>query len=950
MNILDIRTVLISYGISNAVCVAVMGIMWRQIRNRYPELSYWLAGYILQSAGMLLIVLRGQIPNILSIVAANAMLIAGTYLQYLGLDRYFGKKSSQLVNSLLLAAFLFFQVYFTYAQPSLVGREINVSAALLLLCSQSAWIMLRPVDKKLRSAAQRLAWVFSGYCLINLANIILYLAVPAGDDFLKSGLYSTLVILADQILFVGLTFAFFLLVNRRLFIVLENELQVRERTEQELLASQSELQVLLAAMPDAILLLDQDGRYLKIATNDPRLLIRPADDLVGKNLHEVFPRQDADRFLHQIQVCLETGQPVRLEYSLQIQGQTVWFSASVSPMTGHSVIWVARDITERKQAEALQQAVYRIATATETARSMDELYPKIHQIIASVMPAENFYIMLYDDPSKTLQFPYDTDSIDKSYTEEILGGKGISRYVLRTGESLLCTREVHAELERQGEVEFVGVPSAIWLGVPLLIEGTPIGVMVVQHYTDPNAYTEREQHMLEFVSSQVAIAITRKQAEKKLEKSEAELRALFSAMTDVVIVYDREGRYRNVAPTDTHLLIGPAAQLIGKSMKDVFPDADAGRFLGYIENVLTTGGKVETEYSIRSGEGKSWFACTISPFQVDSVLWVAHNITKRKNAEKLQEVVYALARAAISSISIDEFYRSMHTSLAELIHVENFYIALYDPASDMISFPYYVDQYDEPPPDAKPSRGLTEYVMRSGKVLLAPRPVFDQLIQAGEVETIGTPPIDWLGAPLKVADQIIGVMATQSYQDSIHFNQEDMRLFEFVSTQVAQMIDRKRIDEKARYLGIHDGLTGLYNRAYFDEEMKRLERGRQFPVSVLMADLDHLKETNDMEGHAAGDELLRRTAQVLKSAFRVEDVVARIGGDEFAVLLPGIDAGEAKSASRRIQEIIATQNTGLKSGILRISMGVSTLEMGGSLEQTLKMADEQMYVEKQKRS
>jgi diguanylate cyclase (GGDEF)-like protein/PAS domain S-box-containing protein len=92
---------------------------------------------------------------------------------------------------------------------------------------------------------------------------------------------------------------------------------------------------------------------------------------------------------------------------------------------------------------------------------------------------------------------------------------------------LLCTQAVHDELERQGEVILVGVPSKIWLGVPLMIVGKPIGVMVVQHYTDPNAYGEREQHMLEFVSSQVAIAITRKQAEEALKQSQERYHDLF---------------------------------------------------------------------------------------------------------------------------------------------------------------------------------------------------------------------------------------------------------------------------------------------------------------------------------------------------------------------------------------------------------------------------------------
>jgi diguanylate cyclase (GGDEF)-like protein/PAS domain S-box-containing protein len=440
---------------------------------------------------------------------------------------------------------------------------------------------------------------------------------------------------------------------------------------------------------------------------------------------------------------------------------------------------------------------------------------------------------------------------------------------------------------------------------------------------------------------------TRKQVEEALKASETELRALFAAMTDVVIVYDREGRYLKVAPTDPGLLIEPPGLLIGKSMYDVFPKPDADRLLRNIQTVLETGKKLEAEYLLQIGEQKTWFACTISPLQVDSVIWVAHDITNRKRAEKIQEVMYEISRAAISTENIDELYRSIHKYLGELINVENFYIALYDPSSDLISFPLYIDQYDAPPSATRPGHGLTEYVMRNGQPFLAPREVFDHLIRQGEVEAVGTPSIDWLGVPLKVEGQVIGVMVTQSYQDSIHFNQEDLRLFEFVSTQVAQMIDRKRVEEKVRYMGIHDSLTGLYNRAYFDEELKRLEHGRLFPISVLMADLDELKETNDQDGHAAGDELLQKTAKALKAAFRVEDVVARIGGDEFAVLLPAIDASMANKARQRVMENFKVLNATRNGKPIQISLGVSTAEKGGSLEEALKLADDRMYAEKQ---
>jgi diguanylate cyclase (GGDEF)-like protein len=161
------------------------------------------------------------------------------------------------------------------------------------------------------------------------------------------------------------------------------------------------------------------------------------------------------------------------------------------------------------------------------------------------------------------------------------------------------------------------------------------------------------------------------------------------------------------------------------------------------------------------------------------------------------------------------------------------------------------------------------------------------------------------------------------------------------------MIDRKRVEEKIRYLGIHDSLTSLYNRAYFDEEMKRLDNGRQFPVSVLMADIDDLKGINDQEGHAAGDECLRLAAQSLKAAFRTEDVVARIGGDEFAALLPGIDARMAAKAKLRIIDNIKKQNATREGKLLEISMGVSTAKEIGSLVEALRLADDQMYMEKQ---
>jgi len=166
---------------------------------------------------------------------------------------------------------------------------------------------------------------------------------------------------------------------------------------------------------------------------------------------------------------------------------------------------------------------------------------------------------------------------------------------------------------------------------------------------------------------------------------------------------------------------------------------------------------------------------------------------------------------------------------------------------------------------------------------------------------------------------------------------------------ILDITERKQTEEKLRYMSTHDPLTGLYNRAYFQEEMERLEQGRQFPVSVVVFDVDRLKYVNDSQGHAAGDELLIRAALVLKGAFRAEDVVARIGGDEFAVLLPSADADVVQEALRRVIGKIEQSQTEDHPVPLSISFGAATASKGDRLEEVLKLADRRMYENKFKK-
>ena len=139
---------------------------------------------------------------------------------------------------------------------------------------------------------------------------------------------------------------------------------------------------------------------------------------------------------------------------------------------------------------------------------------------------------------------------------------------------------------------------------------------------------------------------------------------------------------------------------------------------------------------------------------------------------------------------------------------------------------------------------------------------------------------------------------------------------------------RKKAEFKIQYISMHDALTGLYNRSFFEESMRQLERGRQYPISLIMADVDHLKLVNDRLGHDAGDAVLKRTAQVLTETFRSEDVIARIGGDEFCVLLPNTPYPVAAEAMARLRTVLQDHNIAFAENPLKISFGMSTAEAG----------------------
>jgi len=246
--------------------------------------------------------------------------------------------------------------------------------------------------------------------------------------------------------------------------------------------------------------------------------------------------------------------PHEMEYRmLAADGRVIWLRDVIRVLAeGGEARWlvgVMLDITAPKRAEQVQEATYRIADAANTAADLPTLLGRIHEIVGELMPAKNFYIAVIDPATDTLSFPYFVDEVDWQDAPRTLR-KGLTEYVLRTGQPLLATPDVYESLVARGEVELIGAPSIDWLGVPLKVQDRTIGVAVAQSYTEGVRYGEPERDLLEFVSTQVAPAIERKRTEDALRRAEERYRAFIAQTTEGIWRYEMDPPLPLDSPAD----------------------------------------------------------------------------------------------------------------------------------------------------------------------------------------------------------------------------------------------------------------------------------------------------------------------------------------------------------------------------------------------------------------
>jgi diguanylate cyclase (GGDEF)-like protein len=196
-------------------------------------------------------------------------------------------------------------------------------------------------------------------------------------------------------------------------------------------------------------------------------------------------------------------------------------------------------IAERERSERLQAALFRIAEQAGRSESIEVFYAEVHGIVSALLDARNFFIALLTEDGGELDFPYSVDERDQKRPRRRLA-KGLTEYVLATGQPLLADRDGIHDLVAEGKVQSFGTPSVCWLGVPLQIGGRAVGVIAVQSYTPDYLYTRRDQELLSFVSFHIAQALERRQANESLRLAYAELEQRVASRTSELAEANRE--------------------------------------------------------------------------------------------------------------------------------------------------------------------------------------------------------------------------------------------------------------------------------------------------------------------------------------------------------------------------------------------------------------------------
>ena len=403
--------------------------------------------------------------------------------------------------------------------------------------------------------------------------------------------------------------------------------------------------MIVGHLHDGVIVTDPDGLILDWNPAAQRMFGYALDEVAGRNVELLNRSGEGPAVTRAIQEAMHSTGRWTAELTLVAKDgaerdvETVVIALRDGRGRTIGRVAVNRDITEQRRAERVQSAAFLISEAANAAEGLQDLFRAIHDIVARLMPARNFYVALYDPATDLITYPYHVDEHDAAPGPH-RPGRGLTELVLKRGERVLVTPERPGP-ERDGTVQLVGARSLDWLGVPLRIGERTIGMFAVQSYSRQVRYGEHEAQILQLVASQVSTAIERRRLESERRGEQAFLRQVIDLNPSLIFVKDWDGRFTlaNRAIADLYGVLPDA--LIGKRDSDFNHNVDeVAQYRRDDEEVISSGRPKfileERNTDARTGQ-RRWFQVIKVPLRsadgASHVLGVATEITQRKELE-----------------------------------------------------------------------------------------------------------------------------------------------------------------------------------------------------------------------------------------------------------------------------------------------------------------------------
>ncbi len=421
-------------------------------------------------------------------------------------------------------------------------------------------------------------------------------------------------------------------------------------------------------------------------------------------------------------------------------------------------------------------------------------------------------------------------------------------------------------------------------------------------------------------------------------------------LLDAICVVDASGTFVFVSAGAERIFGYKPEEMVGRSMLELIHPDDQSKTLQTAAEIMQGQSKIDFENRYLRKDGQVvhllWSARRSDSDQLRVA--VARDITQLKRAQQRQSALYQISEAAHDAQNLSELYQHIHQIVAAILPAANFAILLTDPDSGLLQFACQAAV--EPEAIIQQQAQIIQHAQQVMLQRSTLRTSTFSNVSTQQHVQLEISAQHWLVVPLRQHNHWPGALVLFGPQP---YSAHDQELLEFVSTQIASAIDRKKMHDRLQHVALYDGLTSLPNRLLFSDRLQsafyRAER-EQSQFAVLYLDLDKFKQVNDAAGHAVGDLLLQQAAERIKHAVRSSDTVARFGGDEFVVLLEHIEAiSTAEGVAEKVRLALNAAFV-LPGGPYHVfpSIGISVFPTQGHDEKQLLLeADRAMYQAKQ---